>query len=33
MQDFLQVIENHSDLETRIERRSQAGISVSIKRQ
>lgn len=33
MQDFLEVIENHSDLETRIERRSQAGISVSIKRQ
>ena len=33
MQDFLEVIENHSDLETHIERRSQAGISVSIKRQ
>ena len=33
MQDFLEVIENHSDLKTRIERRSQAGISVSIKRQ
>jgi predicted O-methyltransferase YrrM len=32
MQDFLWAIENHPDLETRIERRSSAGISVSRKR-
>ena len=31
MRDFLDVIENHPDLETRIERRSRAGISVSVK--
>lgn len=33
MQDFLEAVENHPDLETWIERRSRAGISVSIKRQ
>ena len=31
MRDFLEVIENHPDLETHIERRSRAGISVSVK--
>ncbi len=31
MQDFLEAIENHPDLETWIERRSRAGISVSVK--
>ena len=31
MRDFLDAIENHPDLETRIERRSRAGISVSVK--
>ncbi len=31
MRDFLEVIENHPDLETRIERRSRAGSSVSVK--
>ncbi len=31
MRDFLEVIEKHPDLETRIERRSRAGISVSVK--
>ncbi len=33
MRDFLEVIENHPGLETHIERRSRAGISVSVKRQ
>jgi predicted O-methyltransferase YrrM len=33
MQDFLEVIQNHPDLDTRIDRRSRAGISVSIKRE
>lgn len=32
MQDFLEAIQSHPGLETRIERRSSAGISVSIKR-
>ncbi len=32
MQDFLEVVENHPDLETWVDRRSQAGISVSLKR-
>jgi predicted O-methyltransferase YrrM len=32
MQDFLETIQNHSDLETHIDRRSRAGISVSIRR-
>ena len=32
MRDFLETIEEHPDLETRIERRSRAGISVSVKR-
>ncbi|MFQ5778253.1 MAG: O-methyltransferase [Terriglobia bacterium] len=32
MQDFLDAIQNHPNLETRIDRRSRAGISVSIKR-
>ena len=31
MRDFLEVIEKHPDLETRIERGSRAGISVSVK--
>ncbi len=31
MRDFLEVIENHPGLETRIDRRSRAGISVSVK--
>lgn len=31
MRDFLEEIENHPDLETHIERRSRAGISVSVK--
>ncbi len=31
MRDFLEVIENHPALETRIDRRSRAGISVSVK--
>ncbi len=31
MEDFLEVIEHHPDLETWIERRSSAGISVSVK--
>ena len=31
MRDFLGAIENHPDLETWIERRSRAGISVSVK--
>ncbi len=31
MRDFLEVVENHPDLETRIDRRSRAGISVSVK--
>ncbi len=31
MRDFLEAVENHPDLETRIERRSRAGISVSVK--
>ncbi len=31
MRDFLEVIEKHPDLETHIERRSRAGISVSVK--
>jgi predicted O-methyltransferase YrrM len=32
MQDFLEAIENHPDLETRIDRQSSSGISVSFKR-
>ena len=32
MRDFLEEVEKHPDLETRIDRRSRAGISVSIKR-
>jgi len=31
MREFLEMIENHPDLETRIDRRSRAGISVSVK--
>ncbi len=31
MRDFLEAIEEHPGLETRIERRSRAGISVSVK--
>ena len=31
MRDFLEAVENHPDLETRIDRRSRAGISVSVK--
>ncbi len=31
MRDFLEAVENHPDLETWIERRSRAGISVSVK--
>ncbi len=31
MRDFLEMIENHPGLETRIDRRSRAGISVSVK--
>ncbi len=31
MRDFLEVIDEHPDLETHIERRSRAGISVSVK--
>ncbi len=31
MRDFLEEIEKHPDLETRIDRRSRAGISVSVK--
>ena len=31
MREFLEVIQDHPDLETRIERRSRAGISVSVK--
>jgi predicted O-methyltransferase YrrM len=32
MQDFLQAVQNHPELETRIDRRSSAGLSVSLKR-
>lgn len=32
MQDFLQAIQNHPNLETHIEHRSRAGLSVSVKR-
>ena len=31
MRNFLEVIQDHPDLETRIERGSRAGISVSVK--
>ena len=32
MQDFLQAVQNHPELETRIDRRSSAGLSISLKR-
>jgi hypothetical protein len=32
MQDFLRAVQNHPELDTRIDRRSSAGLSVSLKR-
>jgi len=32
MQDFLQAVQNHPELDTRIDRRSSAGLSISLKR-